>query len=131
MKPFSQPSAWHLLDAIREHLDEDLRPKLVGKDAYDLRVAANLLEILKRELELGPAAAARAEQRLQALLHSDQGLEELNTALSERIRQRELGPDNADLLHHLRQTALDQLAIDNPGYSAYRRAVLNSSGSSV
>ena len=120
--PLSQPSATELMDAIREHLDQELRPKLSGKEAYDIRVASNLLTILQRELELGPGAVARAQSRLTDLLHLQAGLDELNTALSDRIRERELDPGNEDLLAHLRQTALDKLSIDNPRYSAYLRA---------
>jgi hypothetical protein len=122
MMPLNQPSATELMDAIREHLDEQLRPKLSGKEAYDIRVASNLLAILKRELELGPGAAARAQTRLTKLLELESGLEELNTALSDRIRKRELDSSSDDLLAHLRQTALDKLSIDNPRYSAYLRA---------
>jgi len=122
MMPLNQPSATELMDAIREHLDVQLRPKLSGKEAYDIRVASNLLAILKREHELGPAAAARAQTRLTNLLELETGLEELNTTLSDRIREREFDSGNQDLLVHLRLTALDKLGIDNPKYSAYLRA---------
>jgi type IV secretory pathway VirB4 component len=120
--PLNQPSATELMDAIREHLDEQLRPKLSGKEAYDIRVASNLLSILKRELELGPGAAKRAQTRLTDLLNLQAGLDELNTTLSDRIRKREFDSSNEELLAHLRQTALDKLGIDNPRYSAYLRA---------
>ena len=50
------------MDAIREHLDKELRPKHSGKEAYDIRVASNLLAMLKRELELSPGASARAQE---------------------------------------------------------------------
>jgi type IV secretory pathway VirB4 component len=120
--PLNQPSATELMDAIREHLDEQLRPKLSGKEAYDIRVASNLLSILKRELELGPGAAQRAQTRLTDLLNLQAGLDELNTTLSDRIRKREFDSSNEELLAHLRQTALDKLGIDNPRYSAYLRA---------
>jgi hypothetical protein len=119
---FASPSATELMDAIREHLDETVRPKLSGKDAYDLRVASNLLAILKRELELGPGAAERAQKRLMDLLQIEAGLDGLNTALSDRIRNREIDPGNDELLIHLRKAALDRLSIDNPKYSAYLRA---------
>ena len=120
--PLNQPSATELMDAIREHLDGVLRPKLSGKEAYDIRVASNLLSILKRELELGPGAATRAQTRLTDLLDLQAGLDELNTTLSDRIRKREFDSSNEELLAHLRQTALDKLGIDNPRYSAYLRA---------
>jgi hypothetical protein len=120
--PFNRPSATELMGAIQEHLDLELRPKLSGKEAYDIRVASNLLAILKRELELGPGAAARAHKRLTDLLILQAGLEELNTTLSDRIRRQEIHPGNKNLLVHLRQTALDKLSIDNPRYSAYLRA---------
>jgi len=120
--PFIQPSAADLTTAIREHLDNELRPKLSGKEAYDIRVASNILAILKRELELGPGAETRARNRLMDLLHLEGSQEELNTALSDRIRSGKIDPDDIDLLAHLRQTVLDKLSIDNPRYSAYLRA---------
>jgi len=122
MMPFNRPSATELMGAIREHLDEELRPKLSGKEAYDIRVASNLLAILQRELELGPGATARARTRLTNLLVLQASLDELNSVLSDRIRQQQLQPGNENLLAHLRQTALDKLSIDNPRYSAYLRA---------
>lgn len=124
--PFDRPDATELMDAIRLHLDEELRPELSGKAAYDLRIASNLLTILKREMKLGPETAQRAKARLQNLLQLNGDLDELNTELSERIRNRELNSNDNALLTHLRQTTMDRLAIDNPRYSAYVRA---SSGS--
>ena len=122
MMPLGRPSATELMDALREHLDGVLRPKLSGKEAYDLRVASNLLTILKREQEQGPAAAERAAGRLQDLLQAEGGLEELNTLLADRIRGGQIGGDNEALLAHLRQTALDRLAIDNPGHAKIQQA---------
>ncbi len=120
--PFDRPNATELMDAIRLHLDEELRPELSGKAAYDLRIASNLLTILKRELKLGPEAAECAKLRLENLLHMQASLDELNTELSERIRKRELDSKDSNLLAHLRQTTMDRLNIDNPRYSAYIRA---------
>lgn len=120
--PGNLPTAVGLLEAIREHLDVELRPKLSGKDAYDIRVAANLLAILKRELESGPGVADRERSRLVELLDSDASLDDLNSELSDRIRNRQINPTSKGLLTHLRQTALDKLGIDNPAYSAYIRA---------
>jgi len=122
MNFFGWPAATDLMAAVREHLDGKVRPQLSGKDAYDIRVASNLLAILKRELELAPGAEARARERLEALLHLEAGLDELNTVLSERIRNRELDSGSDELLAHLRQSVLDRLSIDNPRYSAYQRA---------
>lgn len=119
---FGWPAAADLLDAVRQHLREEVRPALSGKAAYDVRVASNLLSIMQRELELGPAVAERARQRLTALLGIEAGLDELNTALSHRIRNREIESTHDELLGHLRQTAVDKLSIDNPKYSAYLRA---------
>jgi type IV secretory pathway VirB4 component len=120
--PFDRPTAEELMDAIRTHLDEEVRPALSGKEAYDIRVASNLLTILKRELELGPEAASRAQVRLEDLLQQQASLDELNSELSERICKRELKSGDSDLLAHLRKTTLDRLSIDNPRYSAYIRA---------
>jgi len=116
------PSTAELAEAVREHLQQEVLGQLEGKAAYELRIAANILAIVQREAELGPGADRREHERLVQLLDQSGDSNLLNAELANRIRLRKLGPDSQGLLQHLRATAIDQLAIDNPKYTAYLRA---------
>jgi Domain of unknown function (DUF6285) len=117
----ARPNRIELLEALQEHLEQELSPRLSGGDAYQVRIAINLLCILQRELQYGPRFEVRERQRLVSLLHDEGALEQLNVELSERIRSRRMNWADAALRAHLRQTVLERLQIDNPNYSAYRR----------
>lgn len=117
-----RPTAAELLGAVERFLREQLVPELRGYFGFQARVAANALAIARREIEQLPAAAEREHRGLRELLGRDGSLPELNRELCRRIRSRELGPDSAALMRHLRETTLAKVAIDQPGYSAFRRA---------
>ena len=55
--PYGRPTASELLDAVREYLTEPVLPGTSGQLAFHARVAANVLGIVARELELGPLPA--------------------------------------------------------------------------
>lgn len=80
------------------------------------RVADNARATLEREAALAPAAREAATQRLRALLDQDGDFEALNAQLCAALRAGRLAPLDRALLAHLRAGALDQLAIDQPGY---------------
>ena len=52
--PYGRPTASELLDAVRGYLTEQVMPATAGQLAFHARVAANVLAIVARELELGP-----------------------------------------------------------------------------
>jgi aminoglycoside phosphotransferase (APT) family kinase protein len=52
--PHGRPAASELLAAVREFLTDQVRPATSGQLAFHARVAANVLAIVMRELELGP-----------------------------------------------------------------------------
>ena len=87
------------------------------------RVAANALEMMKRELDLTPAEDAAEVARLKALLGRDGGLFELNVELSRRIEAGELDLATPGLKEHLWATTLAKLAVDQPTYGGYRAAL--------
>lgn len=118
-----KPSADQLLEAVASFLREQVAPATQGPLAYHARVAANALDIARRELELGPAADARERAALSSLLHADPqaGLQQLNRMLCERIARDEIDPQTPGLADALWRITLDKLAIDQPGYEAYRR----------
>jgi hypothetical protein len=117
------PTAAQLVCAVRDFLEKVAGPKLEGHAAFHARVAANALAIVERELRLAPAEDAAERERLRALLGADGALEAQNRELCRRIREGALGPETPGLLAHLRATTLAKLAVDQPRYSGYRRAL--------
>lgn len=117
-----QPAAKDLVVAVREFIESVAMPNLQGHAAFHARVAANALAIVERELAIAPGANEAEHARLTALLGRDGSLEDLNWALCEAIRTGAAGLDTDGLAHHLWETTLAKLAIDQPRYAAYRRA---------
>ena len=118
-----RPSAGQLVAAVRDFLEKVAQPELRGHSAFHARVAANALAIVERELALGAQQDAAELDRLRALLDGDGPLEAQNRALCGEIRAGRIGLDTPGLLDHLRATTLAKLAVDQPSYSGYRRAL--------
>ena len=59
------PAPADLLDAVARYLREQAAPQLQGQAAFHARVAANALDIVRRQLALAPPAADE-EQRAAA-----------------------------------------------------------------
>jgi hypothetical protein len=116
------PRAPELIEAVREFLERIL-PELKGHSAFHGRVAANVLDIVKRELELAPTTDAAEHARLRVLLGTDGTLDELNRLLCQRITSGEMPLEAPGLIEHLRETTLAKLAVDQPRYPGYRRAL--------
>lgn len=85
--------------------------------SFGRRVARSALDTVSRELAQGPAAEARAVDRMRALLGQDGDFATLNRALADAIRAGRIAPGDAALLAHLKATARDMLAIDQPRYA--------------
>jgi hypothetical protein len=120
---YDPPTLTELVTAVREFLEEQALPQLEGRTAFHGRVAANALAIVERQLALAPPAEAAERERLRALLGHDGELGDLTRELCVRIRSRDIDVDSEELVEHLRHTTLDKLAVDQPRYAAYRRAV--------
>ena len=123
-----QPSAAALVAAVADFLRSRALPQLDAHTGYHARVAANALDIVARELTFGPAAAEAEQARLAALLGRDGALDELNRALVAAIDNGTMDAATPGLAAHLWATTLDKLAIDQPSYAGYRRAVENKRG---
>jgi hypothetical protein len=112
------PSAPLLLAAAIKYLEQELLPTLSGYHRFQVRVTANVLNIVRRELELrGPQAAAECE-RLRAIIGHDGDVESLSAELCESIRSGIFDVDDPDLRAHVRQSLADALAINNPKWSS-------------
>jgi hypothetical protein len=115
------PTPDELLAAVADFLRAQAMPQLSGQAAFHARVAANALDIVRRQLALAPAAEAEELRRLRDLLQADGSLAELNALLCARIAAGEFGPHTPGLVQHLWRVTLDKLAVDQPGYESYRR----------
>jgi len=118
-----RPKAGRLLDTVSTFLKERILPEAEGRDAYETRVAINVLGIVARELDLGDGHRGAEHARLRTLLGRGGELDELNRALCTAIRDGDIALGDAELLAHLRRTTLDSLAVNQPRYATYRRAL--------
>jgi hypothetical protein len=121
----SHPTAAELIDAARRFLEEHAAPKLEGREAFLARVAANALAAVERELAQAPAAEAAARQRLIALLGHDGAFEALNAELCDKLASGQIDLATPGLLAHLKASTIDQVRIDQPGYSGLAHLVGN------
>ncbi len=126
---YDPPEAGELLAAVRSFLEQKALPALEGHTAFHARVAINALAIVERQLaQAEPQEAAEAE-RLVALLGQEGDLDTQNRELCRRIRAGEIDAGTAGLSEHLWETTLAKLAVDQPKYASYRRALERRSGS--
>src|ERR1700691_1706880 len=101
--PQSIPKAAVLLEAAVKYLETELMPTLAGYHRFQTRVTVNVLNTLRRALELrGPRAAAE-RSRLIAMLAHDGEVEALSVELAEKIRAGAISIDDPALRAHVRQ----------------------------
>src|SRR5215472_18842488 len=112
--PLSTPKATILLEAAVKYLEEELMPTLAGYHRFKTRVTANVLNTVRRELELHDRQAAAEHQRLVALLGHDGELEGLSRELAQKIQEGAIELANPKLREHISQSLRDALSINNP-----------------
>lgn len=127
-----RPTAAEVLVTIGEYLDEEVLPAVEGALRYKTLVAANLIKVLERELAAGDGPQRRERERLAVLLGVTADGEDLtgdllrlNAELQARLRAPEL-PSREFLLaarDALEASALDNLAVNKPGYDRYDQAI--------
>ena len=111
-----------LADAVR-FLREEALPRLEGAVAFNLRVTVNALEIVERQLRCGSDAQARDDAWLEATVGPEGSREARIARLCEMLDRTPDALSDPRIASGLRRTVLDQLAIDQPSYSAYQAAV--------
>ena len=116
-----EPTPVELTKAVADFLRDDIAPTVSGHNAFKLRVAINILDLVTRQLTLEAGSDAAEAARLKPLLGVDGSLFELNSALAEKIANGEMDLQTPGLAEHLWQTTMAKLAVDQPGYAAYRR----------
>lgn len=116
------PTANEIVSVVSEFLREQLLPELDGRKKFHTLVAANALDIVARELAGAPDANSDEKNRLIKLLGHEGALEDLNQQLASALRSGEMTLDTDGLKAHLWTTTLAKLSIDQPKYSAFRKA---------
>lgn len=122
---YDQPSVRELVQAVKNFVDGPAMTELQGRSAFHARVASNVLGTILRDLEQRTDAEKGERTRLQALLDmpGEHDLSVLNSVLTERIRNRQLGPQSDELMKHLKITAIAQVQVDQPKYSGLLQAL--------
>ncbi|MET4201775.1 DUF6285 domain-containing protein [Bradyrhizobium sp. LA6.12] len=116
-----EPTPTELTKAVADFLRNDITPLISGHQAFKLRVAINILDLVTRQLTQEEESDAKEVERLRALLGMDGPVADLNRALAERIANGEVDLATPGLAEHLWATTMDKLAVDQPNYASYKR----------
>lgn len=116
-----EPTPIELTKAVADFLRNDITPLISGHQAFKLRVAINILDLVTRQLTREEGSDAREVERLRALLGIDGSVTDLNGVLAERIAKGEVDLATPGLAEHLWATTMDKLAVDQPNYASYKR----------
>ncbi len=116
-----EPTPIELAKAVADFLRNDITPAISGHNAFKLRVAINILDLVVRQLTLAKGSDAAEAASLKTLLGIDGALIDLNRALAEKIASGEVDLSTSGLSEHLWQTTMAKLAVDQPNYGSYKR----------
>ncbi len=124
-----RPTSVELLEAAADFVDREVVPAIQGARQFQVRVVANVMRIVAREIQMEDPMTRDEVKALAALLGHDKphlhSLDDLHTAamklneeLSEKIRAGEAdeGAFRAETLKVVRQAVEDKLRIANPRY---------------
>lgn len=108
--PHDRPTADELLQAVEEFVRGEVLPAHEGRSAFHLRVAANVLAIVRRQLALGPEQRRAHAARLAKLGVTT------DAELAAAIRSGALDERDAEVVAVVRASVADKLAVANPNY---------------
>lgn len=111
------PTRSELLTGVRDFLRKDADAELKGRNQFLSRVSANALDIVLRELSLGPDARAWEVQGLAGLLKTTGPLHELREKLCAAMRGGDIDLKRSDLHSYLRDSVFARVMIDQPSYA--------------
>lgn len=118
------PTPDELLELVARYLTDVAMPLLPPAAAFHARVAANVLQVVRRQVELAPRQDAAELARLAALVVTTDALAPdlpaANAALARAIAEGRIESADPALLAHLWQSTFERLAVDQPGYASYR-----------
>ncbi|TAH51147.1 MAG: hypothetical protein EYC68_11455 [Chloroflexota bacterium] len=122
------PTSLELINAVAQFLNAELAPTLSDpRLKFRALVAANVLNIVARELELSDAQLRAERERLNELLSENASgenlradVERMTRELSQKIRAGEAdeGAFHNAVFAHVEQTVIEKLQVTNPKYLA-------------
>ena len=116
-----------LLKEVGVFLRRDVTQTTSGRTQFLSRVSANAVDIVLRDIMNVKAYRKIEQDSLKRLLSvENESLEQLRLRLVESLRKETYQLDDEALQAHLRQTTVNQIAIDNPNYSGLSQALKNS-----
>jgi hypothetical protein len=118
-----EPRPEEVLAAVARFLREVVAKETSGHTQFNVRVSANALEMMRRQLELAPTAEAAEQARLARILDQDGELAALNAEFCARLAEGVLDLKSPGVADHLWATTMDKLAVDQPTYWGYRAAL--------
>jgi hypothetical protein len=121
-----RPTPEELLEGVAAFLrDHVVLGTSNSQVTFHARVAANVLDIARRQMTLAPAAHERERAALVKLLGASPlaDVVQLNRMLCERIAAGAMDLDTPGLAACLWQITLDKLAVDQPSYETYVRSL--------
>ena len=122
----AMPGMDELLTSVSDFLRDDVMAHTQGRLQFLARVAANSLDIVKREQALAAQGLVNEKKRLTELFGDGEAssltLDDLRWRLVHALRDGSMVLDS-ELLHaHLRATVVNQIAIDQPRYAGFKTA---------
>ena len=108
--PHDRPTVDELLESVREWLERDVARVGDARIAFHARVAANIIEMVRRE----NSASAEVDLRHDELLESLDVVSEQE--LVDKIRAGFYDDNLLETLHKLRPVVEDKVAVANPKY---------------
>ena len=108
--PHDRPTAAELLEALHEWMERDLLPGVDGRLQFHTRVAINMIDIVRRELELGPDQEVQHQDVLSSFGMKD------DAELAAAIREGAFDKNLVDVLNRLRPVVEDKVRVANPRY---------------
>ena len=111
MSSHARPTAVELVAAVADFLDTQVRPSADGYLSFHVRVAANVLRIVARELD--DPAPDTGRDALHSLGFADEA------TLAAAIRAGQCDRRRVEVLACLRELVGHRLAIDHPGYEEH------------
>ncbi len=117
------PRIDELVTSVRDYLRNDVMSAAKGRTQFLARVGGNALDMVLRELAIGPEHRQRRREQLRGLLGADDDLEALEWRLVHELRESRMPLDQPGLARYLRNSVVNQVAIDQPTYSGYKTAI--------
>ncbi|OYX46373.1 MAG: hypothetical protein B7Y90_15890 [Alphaproteobacteria bacterium 32-64-14] len=119
------PTSAELLSGVRDFLRGEAEGGQKGRSQFLSRVSANALDIVLREMNLGPDANAWEAQGLSAILKTSGRLADLRAKLCAAMRAGDIDLKRPDLHARLRDSVFAQVMIDQPNYAGALECAAN------